>query len=68
MQAVTEEICEPEPGTAANEFKIDYKAAARDTLNGVQQELATRETEQNVKLELENGELKNSSTPLNDSL
>ena len=42
MQAVSEEMCEPEPGTAANDFQIDYKAAARDALNGVQQELATR--------------------------
>ena len=24
MQAVTEEMCEPEPGTAANDFKLDY--------------------------------------------
>ena len=42
MQAVTEEMCEPEPGTAADDFKIDYKAAARDALNRVQQELATK--------------------------
>ena len=54
MDAVTEEMCEPEPGTAADDFKIDYKAAARDALNRVKQELATREKEQKVKLELEN--------------
>ena len=38
MQSVTEEIREPEPVTAADNFKIDYKAAARDALNRVQQE------------------------------
>ena len=54
MQVVTEEIGEPEPGTAADDFKIDYKAAARDALNRVQQELATKKIEQKVKLELEN--------------
>ena len=43
-----------EPETAANDFKIDYKAAARDALNRVQQELATREIEQKVRLDLEN--------------
>ena len=36
VQAVTEEICEPEPVTAADDFKIDYRAAARDALNRVQ--------------------------------
>ena len=55
MQAATEEICEPEPVTAADDFKIDYyKVAARDALYRVQQELVTKEIEQNVKLELEN--------------
>ena len=55
MQAMTEEMTgEPEPGTAANDFKHDYKTAARDALNTVQQELATRKIEQKVKLELEN--------------
>ena len=55
MQAVTEEICEPEPVTAADDFKIDYyKVAARDALYRVQQELVTKEIEQKVKLELEN--------------
>ena len=57
MQAVTEETCEPEPVTAADDFKIDYKAAARDALNRVQQELVTKEIEQKVKLELENAKL-----------
>ena len=52
MQAVTEEICEPEPVTAADDFKIDYRAAARDALNRVQQELVTKDIEQKVKLEL----------------
>ena len=52
MQAVLEETCEREPGTTADVFKIDYKAAARDALNRVQKELVTREIEQ--KLELEN--------------
>ena len=54
MQALTEEICEPEPKTAADDFEIDYRAAARDALNRVQQELVTKEIEQKVKLELEN--------------
>ena len=54
MQAVTEEIRDPEPVTAADDFKIDYKAAARDALNKVQQELVTKEIEQKVKLQLEN--------------
>ena len=57
MQAVTEETCEPEPVTVADDFKIDHRAAARDTLNRVQQELVTNEIEQKVKLELENEKL-----------
>ena len=57
MQAVTGETREPEPATAAEDFKIDYKAAARDALNRVQQELVTKEIEQKVKLELENEKL-----------
>ena len=57
MQAVTEETCEQEPVTAADDFKTDYRAAARDALNRVQQELATKEIEQKVKLELENEKL-----------
>ena len=54
MQAVTEEIREPEPVTAADDFKNDDKTAARDALYRVQQELVTKEIEQKVKLELEN--------------
>ena len=54
MQAVTEEIPEPEPVTAVHDFKIDYRAATGDALNTVQQELVTKEIEQKVKLELEN--------------
>ena len=57
MQAVTEETCELEPVNAADDFKIDYRAAARDALNRVQQELVTKEIEQKVKLELENEKL-----------
>ena len=57
MQAVTEETCEPEPVTAAVDFKIDYRAAARDALKRVQQKLVTQEIEQKVKLELENEKL-----------
>ena len=57
MQAVTEEKSEPEPMTAADDFKIDYRAAARDALNRVQQELVRKEIEQKVKLELENEKL-----------
>ena len=57
MQAVIEETREPEPATAAHDFKVDYKAAARDALNRVQQELVTKEIEQKVKLELENEKL-----------
>ena len=52
MQAVTEETCEPEPVTAADDFKIDYMAAARDAINRVQQELVTKEIElENEKLQ-----------------
>ena len=54
LQDVLEETSEPEPGTAANDFKTGYKAAARDDLFRVQQELGTREIEQKVKIELEN--------------
>ena len=54
MQAVTEETCEPEPVTAVDDFKIDNRAAARDALNRVQQDLVTKKIEQKVKLELEN--------------
>ena len=52
MQAVVEEIREPETVTAPHDFKINSRAAARDILNRVQQELVTKETEQKVKLEL----------------
>ena len=44
-QAVTEETCEPEPVTAADDFKVDYRAAARDAINRVQQEMVTKEIE-----------------------
>ena len=54
MQAVTEGICEPEPVTAADDFKIESRAVARYAPNRVQQELVTKEIEQKVKLELEN--------------
>ena len=54
IQAITEEIREPEPVTAADDFKIDYRAAPRDALNRIQQELVTKQIEQKVKLELEN--------------
>ena len=54
MQAVTEVIREPEPVTAADDFKTDYKVAARYALYRVQQELVTKEIGQKVKLELEN--------------
>ena len=57
MQAVTKETCEPEPVTADSDFKIEYRAAARDALNRVQQELVTKKFEQKVKLELENEKL-----------
>ena len=50
MQAVTK----PEPVTAADDIKIDYKAAARDAVYRVQQELVTKGIEQKLKLELEN--------------
>ena len=33
MQVVKEEIREPEPVTAVDDFKIDFRAAARDALN-----------------------------------
>ena len=54
MQAVAEEKREPEPVTAADDFKTDYRAAATDALNRVQLELVTKEIEQQVNLELEN--------------
>ena len=57
MQAVTEEARAPEPAIVSDDFKIDYKAAARDAINRVQQELVTKEIEQKVKLELENEKL-----------
>ena len=57
MQAVTEEIHDPEPVTATVAFKIDYSAAARDALNRVQQELLSKEIEQKVKLELKNDKI-----------
>ena len=57
MQAVTEETCEQERVTAADDFKTDYRAEARDALNRVQKELVTIEIEQKVKLELENEKL-----------
>ena len=57
MQAVTGETCKPEPTIAADDFKYDYRAAARDALNQVQQELVTKEIEQKVKLVLENEKL-----------
>ena len=57
MQAVMEERCEPEPVTATDDFKIDYRAAARDALKRIQLELVTKEIEQKVKLELKNEKL-----------
>ena len=48
MQAVTEEKCEPEPVTVADDFKIEYRAAARDALNRIQQ------VQLKLKFELEN--------------
>ena len=54
MQAVIKEMRESESVTVADDFKIDYRAAARDALVRVQQELVTKEMEQKVKLELEN--------------
>ena len=54
MQAVTEETSEPEPVTAADDFKIEYRTAARDALSKVQQELVTKQIEQKVKLEQKN--------------
>ena len=57
MQPVTEETREPKPVTADDDFKIEYRAAARDALNKVQKELVTKQIEQKVKLELENEKL-----------
>ena len=54
IQAITEGMSEPEPVTAADDFKIDYRAAATDAINRVQKELVTKEIEQKVKLEFEN--------------
>ena len=55
MQAVLEELNEPEAWTEADDFEVDCKAAApKDYLIRVLQYLRTREKEQKVKLELEN--------------
>ena len=43
--------------TAADDFKIDCRAAARDALNRVQLEMVTKEIEQKVKLELQNDKI-----------
>ena len=64
---VTEEIREPEPVTAVDDFKIDYRAAARDALNRVQQELVTKEIEQKVKLEVENEKIQERLNAFNAS-
>ena len=40
--------------TAADDFKIEYKAATTDALYRVQLELVTEEIKQKVKLKLEN--------------
>ena len=39
----------PEPETAAKDFKINYKAAARDALDRVQQEFATSLTKSQAR-------------------
>ena len=67
MQAVTEEIREPEPVTAVDDLKMDYRAAARDALNRVQQELVTKEIEQKVKLEVENEKIQERLNAFNAS-
>ena len=54
MQDELEETSGMKPETAVKDFKIDSKAAAREALNRIQHELATREMEQKVKLDLEN--------------
>ena len=48
MQAVVKKTNEAEPESAAQEFRIDYKADARDALNRVQQELVYKELEQKI--------------------
>ena len=58
MQAVLKETSQPERRTAANDFTIDYKSAARDALNRVQQGLATREIEQKPSSNSRTRELK----------
>ena len=54
MQSMLEKTSGTELETASKDFKIDYKTAAKDALNSVQQKLAPRKVEQKVKLELEN--------------
>ena len=44
-QAIVEDSSGRKLETVAQSFRIDYKAAARDALNWIQQELATREIE-----------------------
>ena len=48
-----------------DDFKIDYRTAARDALNRVQQELVTKEIEQKVKLDLETKAASSLSLKLN---
>ena len=50
IQLVIEETSGTEPKTAANGFKINYKAAARNASNG----LELKKIEQKIRLELEN--------------
>ena len=58
MQAVTEEMCEPEPMTAADGFKIDYRGALKkgsagfsDDGDRTNDEARTREYENTGKFE-----------------
>ena len=54
MQALLEETSGTEAETTANDFKIEYKAAAGDSLSRVQQKLVTREMQTKGQGELEN--------------
>ena len=46
-----------EPEVTPQEFKVDYKVAASDALDKVQQELPKGKVEQNVKLGLDNNRM-----------
>ena len=53
MQAVVGHEIKAKPELAAQEFKLDYKAAAWDATKRVEPEMAKKEIEQKVKIEID---------------